>query len=400
MYTLKELCDKAFTELIDSGLSYKTVYSANWYIWNRLVRKHGEDCIFEEQMVYDYCLEYFSRDIFTIDSSKLLKIEARYIIAFNNLINSSKNIPCPEFDLHHRRDFPLDDESEALLQEYIEASKAEGNSERTLANKEYRIRNFLIDSDFKNLDANKIKDYLAKRKSEMKGISYTIDMRMIRRFLVFAYSKGKLKKEILFAFPEKMPSYQDKNIPSAYSAEEIRDLLITAESFEREDNHLRNYAILCLIAYSGIRANDVVNLKLSNINWRSNQIRFIQQKTKREHIIPLIPAIGNPLANYIVNERNSASDYVFVTEDGRKLITQIITSIIQIYFSNSNIDLKGRHYGAHSLRHSIATNLINNSVSSFIVANVLGHSSVECVKIYAKVDIVHLKKCVLEAPYK
>ena len=78
MYTLKQLIDKAYQELLDSGLSEKTVYGANWYIWNRLVRIYGEDEIFNEDMCFKYCESYFGRDIFNIDDSNLLKIERVY----------------------------------------------------------------------------------------------------------------------------------------------------------------------------------------------------------------------------------------------------------------------------------------------------------------------------------
>ena len=93
MYTLKQLIDKAYQELLDSGLSEKTVYGANWYIWNRLVRIYGEDEIFNEDMCFKYCESYFGRNIFNIDISNLIIIERRYVLAFNNLILSSKDIP-------------------------------------------------------------------------------------------------------------------------------------------------------------------------------------------------------------------------------------------------------------------------------------------------------------------
>ena len=60
MYTLKQLTDKAYKELLDSGLSDKTIYSANWYIWNRLIRLYGNDAIFEEVMCHKYCKDYGS----------------------------------------------------------------------------------------------------------------------------------------------------------------------------------------------------------------------------------------------------------------------------------------------------------------------------------------------------
>lgn len=400
MYTLKELSDKAFQELLESGLSYKTVYGSNWYIWNRLIFVHGEDTIFDERMVYEYCQDYFGRDIYSIDRSKLRHCEQRYICAFNNLIQSNKNIPFKKFAIHYHRDFILDEDLSQLLDEYLKVSASEGNSERTLENKRSRIRNFLIDSNFKSITIESLHEYLNKRRTEMNKTSYVIEMRLIRKFLVFAYKKDAVSKDILLTWPTNMSSIKNKEISSAYTIEEVRQLLIASKNFKYEDNHLRNYAILCLIAYSGMRANDVVNLKFENFDWRNNEIIFVQQKTKRKHIIPLIPEIGNPIIEYIKHERHSSLKFIFTTEKGQKLSSTIITSIINTYFSNAPFDLKGRHYGAHALRHSIATNLINNSVSAFSVANVLGHSSTKCIQIYAKVDLKSLRKCVLEVPYR
>ena len=86
MYILKDLIDQAFEELLNAGYSYNTVYRANWYIWNRLNKAYGEDEIFSEDMVYEYCQNYFGRDIYSIDKSKLSDCESRYISAFNNLL--------------------------------------------------------------------------------------------------------------------------------------------------------------------------------------------------------------------------------------------------------------------------------------------------------------------------
>ena len=86
MYTLKKLIDKTYQELLDSGLSEKTVYGANWYIWNRLVRIYGEDEIFKEDMCFKYCKSYFGRDIFNIDNAVIWVIIIEYNIIFNILL--------------------------------------------------------------------------------------------------------------------------------------------------------------------------------------------------------------------------------------------------------------------------------------------------------------------------
>ncbi len=398
MYTLKQLIDKTYQELLDSGLSEKTVYGANWYIWNRLVRLYGNDAIFNENMCFDYCKSYFGRDIFNIEKTNLLKVEKRYVLAFNNLISSSKDIPFNRNKLHYHRDYQIDEHSLKLLNDYLLYSMELGNKDRTLENKKIRIRNFIIDIDFKNISKDSVIAYLSKRKTEQNYIANKIEILLIRNFLIFCYEQGCLDKSILLIWPYKMASIENKKIPSTYTSDEISELLESAKTFTHEENHFRNYAILCLIAYTGMRAADVVNLKPANFNWRENTITFIQQKTQREQTYPLIPQIGNPIIEYIKKERKDG-EYMFLKEDSSKLNSKIITLIINTYFCNSSINIGERHYGAHALRHSIATNLVNTGVSMFTVANTLGHSSVRCVKIYGKVDIEHLRKCVLEAPY-
>ncbi len=398
MYTLKQLTDKAYQELLDSGLSEKTVYGSNWYVWNRLIRIYGENEIFKEEMVYKYCESYFGRDIFNIDKTNLLMVEKRYITAFNNLIQSNKDVSFKKVDFHYRRDYKLDDYSLNLLNDYLKYSREIGNSNKTLENKKLRLKNFIIDIDFKNITKEKVADYLSKRKAVLSMIAYDIDTRLIRKFLLFCYEQGKLDKSIIQIWPDKMPNNGDKQIPSVYSLDEISELLKSAKIFTHEDNHLRNYAILCLIAYTGMRASDVVNLQPSNFNWWENTITFIQQKTQKELTYPLIPQIGNPIIEYIKHERKQGK-FIFLKENGNKMNSVNITGIINIYFKNSPINIGERHYGPHALRHSIATNLVNNGISMFTVANTLGHSNIRSVKIYGKVDITHLRKCVLEAPY-
>ena len=285
-----------------------------------------------------------------------------------------------------------------LLNDYLKFSKESGNNERTIENKKNRIRNFIIDIDFKNISQGTVINYLKDRRTKQGLIAYNIETRLIRRFLLFCYEQGKLEKSIIHIWPDKMINIENKKIPSVYSKEEIQTLLKSAEIFTHEDNHLRNYAILCLIIYTGIRASDVANLKPYNFNWRENKITFVQQKTKRELTYPLIPQIGNPIIKYIKNERKYG-EYMFTKENGSQINTKMVTGIINRYFENAPIDIGERHYGAHALRHSIATNLVNSGVSMFTVANTLGHSDIRSVKIYGKVDITHLRKCVLEAPY-
>ena len=119
MYILKDLINQAFEDLLNAGYSYKTVYGANWYIWNRLNKTYGEDEVFLEDMVYEYCKDYFGRDIYSIDKSKLRDCECRYISAFNNLIKVYKGIPLKKNDTHFHLNQKLSHQTENLLNKYL-----------------------------------------------------------------------------------------------------------------------------------------------------------------------------------------------------------------------------------------------------------------------------------------
>ena len=196
MYTLNNLIDKACNDLLSAGFSEKTIYGAYWYIWYRLVKKHGKDAIFEESMCHEYCKDYFEKDIFSMDFSNLIQVQKRYLKAFSILIQCSRNMPLKKLNRHYHRDFILDDRSQRLLDEYIQKCMEDGNSETTINNKKMRIRNFMIDIDFKNISKDSVVLYLKKRKAKQNLTTYAIDTRLIRRFLIFCYEKEELDKSI------------------------------------------------------------------------------------------------------------------------------------------------------------------------------------------------------------
>ena len=397
MYTLKQIIDKAYQELLNSGLSRKTVRFSNLNIWKKLVKYYGEDAFFSCDLCRKYCEECFGRNIFDYPSKYLLKTEQNYLRAFNRLIQSSKDESFKKFEHHHLKCM-INQSSVLLLDNYLQKCKDDGNSTITLLNKEKIIRNFMIDIDFKNITKSSIIEYVGIRKKAITFHSYAHEMNMIFRFLTYCYENSSLDKSILMLWPTKFANTKDKQIPSTYTLDEISQLLTSAKNYTNEKNHYRNYAILCLVAYTGMRANDVIHLTPSNINWRNNTIHFVQQKSKKEQVYPLLPQIGNPIIEYIKHERPSGK-YLFLKKDGNQISIMTVSNTINVYFVNSQININGRHYGAHALRHSIATNMVNSGVSMFSVANSLGHSNIECVKIYGKVNLVNLRKCVLEAPY-
>lgn len=162
---------------------------------------------------------------------------------------------------------------------------------------------------------------------------------------------------------------------------------------------LRDSAIVLLGLSSGIRACDLINLKLSDINWLNEIISFCQSKTGNMVCLPLTPLIGNAIFRYITEERLDAkNDFVFI----RQLAPfepftdhSSCYEVVKRVFSKAGIKKDGRIFGMHMLRHNAASTMVKNSVPIEIIAAILGHSNSDTTDIYITTDEYRLKECVL-----
>ena len=189
---------------------------------------------------------------------------------------------------------------------------------------------------------------------------------------------------------------------SYYSTSEIQQLLSSVDTETRSGKCV--FAVISLLTYLGMRAGDVIRLKFSDIDWNNNVIHYNQQKTGNPLSLPLLDEVKYPLIDYIKNGRHESADpeYVFVTLYApytRYKCTSSIFGMVEKCMVVSGINYEGRHHGPHSLRHSLATNMMSENVPISAIANILGHSSTRTTEIYLTVDETHLKELSLEVPY-
>lgn len=189
---------------------------------------------------------------------------------------------------------------------------------------------------------------------------------------------------------------------SYYSKEEIGQMLSCIDT--ETPSGKCAYSIICMLAYLGMRAGDVIRLKFSDIDWHTGTIHYIQQKTGNPLSLPLTDEVKYPLLDYIKNGRHESADpeYIFVTMYApytRFKCTSSLFRIVDKCMKTAGIDYEGRHHGPHALRHSMATNMMSENVPVSAIANILGHSSTKTTEIYLAVDETHLKKLSLEVPH-
>jgi integrase len=156
--------------------------------------------------------------------------------------------------------------------------------------------------------------------------------------------------------------------------------------------------MLLLASRLGLRASDIAGLKFSDINWEKSEISLVQYKTKVPIKLPLLTDVGNAIIDYLKHGRfNSKSEHVFISSRAPYVDAThgMVSSAINNIISNAGVSIKYRHHGPHSLRHSLASTLLENGTSIPVISEVLGHKSTTSTMTYLKIDLASLMKCAL-----
>jgi site-specific recombinase XerD len=222
---------------------------------------------------------------------------------------------------------------------------------------------------------------------------------ILKRMFRFWQDNGIISHDLTSCFfAYKMKHHQ--RVLSFYSQEEIAII----ESSVDRSNPLgkRNYALLLLATRLGMRTSDIANLKITDIDWRKNEIIVVQYKTKSPADFPLLSIVGNAIIDYMKYGRPSfiSSPHIFHSFRppyqvmNSSMVSSAITSVIE----GCGIDLKGRRHGAHSMRHSLATNLLRKETSLPVISEILGHKHTQTTTIYLSIDIPSLMECSIDVP--
>ncbi len=163
----------------------------------------------------------------------------------------------------------------------------------------------------------------------------------------------------------------------------------------------RDYAAILLGARIGMRAADIVCMKLHDIDWRANQIKIHQQKTGEPLVMPLPTDVGTALREYILRARpQSEYEQVFLRASApfQPLAAgSALGYTYQKYQQKAGIERKAFDgKGFHSLRRMLGTEMTAAGVPVTTVAQVLGHRDLNTVKQYISLDMIHLKECALD----
>ena len=158
----------------------------------------------------------------------------------------------------------------------------------------------------------------------------------------------------------------------------------------------RTYAIMCLGSELGLRACDVVNLKLSDIDWVNGEIKVLQSKTRKTVILPLTEKLGIALRDYVLNARpKTEHKHLFMRAKMPHTPLKSAVTIGEIYRDCCKTAGLPIRKSFHTLRRSLATSMITNGSNVTTVAQVLGDEKIASIQKYISLDSKHLKRCAL-----
>jgi len=232
------------------------------------------------------------------------------------------------------------------------------------------------------------------------GYSYkTVELNLcgLRSFFRYLHSNDLHSKDLTETIPA-IKARKQNRIPSVWTQEHVNKLL---EVIDRGNpSGKRDYAIILLAARLGLRTMDIKHLKLSNLKWRENRIELVQSKTSKALSLPLLPDVGWAIIDYLKNGRPKVeSPYVFLRHLAPLEPFADADSLRQIiikYMKLARIPLSPqKKKGMHSLRHTLASRLLEENTPLSVISDILGHISSDSTAVYLKVDVDMLRECAL-----
>lgn len=391
---IKELIEKAVQLLKDARYSNSRIYTYRW-LWSK-----GIIPFMKSRGLNDYNENVGKEFMLTCHINGELSFHHRDLVKSADVLTNALLRNAVVSRISFQNPYPLDGEigNAAIL--FLEHLSKLRRKERTIRACRKRLSNFieyLSEKGITRLSAiseEVVIDYVSSR--EYRQVEY---VKALKRFLSFLFENELTIKDWSYTIKTLGKKFRRVRIPSFYTPEEIR---LLENSISRKSMiGKRNYAMIMLCSRLGLRVSDVANLEFENIDWETNTIHIIQYKTGNPLSLPLLPAVGNAIIDYLqYGRKESDSKKVFLSfrpPYGEMTPNSVHSAIVQA-FHGSGIDIKKRHHGGHALRFSLAQRMLDRSTPIPIISETLGHQEVDMTRTYVRIDFTHIRQCVLDVP--
>jgi len=258
------------------------------------------------------------------------------------------------------------------------------------------IKRFLIHipefchRDYNRLTADTLLEFITHFGKHHSSKNTQCLVSILRNFLSYVFSQGMIDKDLSQFLPPST-SIRASHLPEFLSTTQCKALLNTCRRDTAVGN--RNYAILLMLMRLGLRASELLNVTLDDINWKAGEL-CIHGKGNKTATLPLPQDVGNAIVSYLKSSRpdcNSRNLFVGSRAPFNKFNhPSCISSIVNRSLEKAKIQTQLK--GAHLLRYTTAHECIDHGATLFEVAGLLRHSNIDMAAKYIKIDISRLRE--------
>lgn len=248
-------------------------------------------------------------------------------------------------------------------------------------------------SKLENVDYPIIRSYLSflyEKDYSKKTISRNIST--LRSFFKYQKSQNMVSKNpMTFVENPKL----EKRLPKVLYTKDLETLLNTPDC--NTPLGQRNCVILEMFYSTGIRVSELVNLKLSDIHFLDKRIKILGKGSKERYVLygsVLEKKLNLYLQNGYQELNKNKSDFIFLNKNGTPLTTRGVETILDQVLKKSGLNY---HISPHVLRHTFATDMLNNGADLKIVQELLGHENLATTQIYTHVSNERLRQVYLNS---
>lgn len=255
-----------------------------------------------------------------------------------------------------------------------------GQSKSTLNNYIRRIALFVIHFGTlpENVSEDEINEYLVSLARDPKSPSRSSFKHMVYGLRYYYRLLGENKRAIA------LPSLkQDTKLPVILNRSELRQLF-------KAPKLLKQRVVLTLIYSAGLRGQEVINLKISDVDFERMSIHIRQSKYKKDRIVPLSPYMAKGLKKYLTAE----NPHIWLfngKQPGSQYSIRGLSWVMRENLKKTNITKK---VNLHTLRHTYATHLLEEGLNIVTLKELLGHAEISTTMIY-----LHVAQCEMVKPH-
>jgi site-specific recombinase XerD len=221
----------------------------------------------------------------------------------------------------------------------------------------------------------------------------------VRRFLSFVHLRGACGPQLAAAIP-KLAVYGGSARPEVLTPQQRRKLLAFFVRTTPEGK--RNYAMTLCMLDLGLRAGEVIGLRLQDVDWHARRLNVRVTKTGRGRQLPLPTHVLEALRDYIKTGRPQLApfDHLFLRHPRRSGYPLSRSALkAMVCFACRHCGFPPAWWGTHRLRHTFASRLHQHGVDMKPIADLLGRRQLDSTNIYTQVDLEALRRLAKPWPW-